>query len=179
MAAVPKLAPKGLLTGLFEDGESAERAYQACLDLGYEIGEVNVIVAEGTRQRLLKDEEEIKAKLAGHKAEGGELGGPSGGRAGMLLAIVAAVGTAIAIPAVGFIAGPLAIALTAAGAAGVAAGLVSLLADWGVPAERIRHYESGIQSGAILMVVETRNAEDLRRLEAAWKKHGGRDIFYR
>ena len=106
MAAVPKLAHKGLLSGLFEDGESAEHAYQACLDLGYEIGEVNVIVAEGTRQRLLKDEEDIKARLAGHKAEGGELGGPSGGRAGMLLAIVAAVGAAVAIPAVGFIAGP-------------------------------------------------------------------------
>jgi hypothetical protein len=39
--------PKGLLTGLFEDGESAELAYQACLDLGYEIGEVNVIVSRG------------------------------------------------------------------------------------------------------------------------------------
>ena len=179
MAAVPKLAHKGLLSGLFEDGESAEHAYQACLDLGYEIGEVNVIVAEGTRQRLLKDEEDIKARLAGHTAEGGELGGPTGGRAGMLLAIAAAVGAAIAIPAVGFIAGPLAVALTAAGAAGVAAGLIGALSDWGVPAERIQHYESGIKAGLILMVVETRNAEDLQRLAAAWKKYGGRDIFNR
>jgi hypothetical protein len=179
MAAIPKLAHKGLLTGLFKDGESAERAYKACLDLGYEIGEVNVVVAEGTRQRLLKDEEDIKARLAGHKAEGGELGGPSGGRAGILLTIAAAVGAAIAIPAVGFIAGPIAVAWTAAGAAGAAAGLISIFADWGVPAERIHHYEAGIKAGSILMVVETRNAEDVRRLEAAWKKHGGRDIFYR
>lgn len=74
MAAVPKLAHKGFLSGLFEDGESAENAYQTCLDLGYAIGDVNVIVAEGTRQRLLKDEEDIKARLAGHTAEGGELG---------------------------------------------------------------------------------------------------------
>ncbi|MDF2466506.1 MAG: hypothetical protein K0Q43_4741 [Ramlibacter sp.] len=27
-----------MVTGLFSDGDSAERAYQACVELGYEIG---------------------------------------------------------------------------------------------------------------------------------------------
>lgn len=29
-----------MITGLFGDGQSAERAYQACVELGYEIGDV-------------------------------------------------------------------------------------------------------------------------------------------
>jgi hypothetical protein len=69
--------------------------------------------------------------------------------------------------------------LTAAGAAGDWPASWSLLADWGVPAEGIPPLRVGHQAGSILMVVETRNAEDVRRLEADWKKHGGRDIFYR
>ena len=45
-------------------------------------------------------------------------GGPGGGRVGILVTVFAAVGAAVALPATGFIAGPIAVALTAAGAAG-------------------------------------------------------------
>ncbi len=180
MVAAPKdlEKKKRLLTGLFGDGESAERAYQACVDRGYEIGQVNVVVSEGTRQRLLADEDEIKAEMAERKAEGGELGGPAGGRVGILVTIFAAVGAAVAIPAIGFIAGPVAIALTAAGAAGVAAGLIGALGDWGVPADRIRKYESEIKKGAILIMVAPRSDADARQIADDWKKRGGRDIHY-
>jgi hypothetical protein len=104
---------KRRLTGLFSTGEAAERAYQVCIDRGHAIGDVNVVVSEGTRSKLLETEEAIKAELASHKTEGGELGGPGGGRVGILVTIVAAVGAAVALPAFGLIAGPLAVALTA------------------------------------------------------------------
>ena len=179
MAAQPALARKGLLTGLFDAGQPAERAYKACIDRGYEVGEVNVIVSEGTRQKLLEDEDEIKAKLAEHETEGGELGGPKGGRVGILVTVFAAIGAAVAIPTVGVVAGPIAVALAAAGTAGAAAGLISLLADWGVPKERVRVYEEAIKKGAILVVVEPRSEDDARHIAAEWKNLGGREVFYR
>lgn len=184
MAAAPKTkeAKKGLLTGLFADGQSAERAYQACVDRGYEIGQVNVVISEGTRQRLLANEDEIKAEMAERKAEGGELGGPTGGRVGILVTIFAAVGAAVAIPAIGlaigFIAGPVAVALTAAGAAVVAAGLIGALGNWGIPADKVRRYESAIKKGAVLIRVTARTDDDARQIAEDWKKLGGRDIHY-
>jgi hypothetical protein len=166
------------VTGLFSDRESAARAYQACIERGYEIGEVNVVMSEDTRQRSFSDDSEIATLLARKKAEGGELGGPKGGRTEILVTIFAAVGAALALPALGFVvAGPIAVALTAAGAAGLAAGLIGALGDWGIPKERVRHYEAGIQEGGILMMVEARSEEDARQIAQQWNAIGGRDIF--
>lgn len=179
MATALSVATKPMLTGLFADTDSAERAYQACLDRGYEIGVVNVVISEGTRKKFLSDDSDVKGELARRKAEGGELGGPTGGRVGILVTIFAAVGAAVAIPTIGFVAGPIAVALTAAGAAGVAAGLIGALGNWGIPAERIRAYESGIKKGGILIMVAPRSDADARQIEEVWKKVGGRDIYYR
>jgi hypothetical protein len=167
-----------VLTGLFTDRDSAERAYQACVDRDYEIGEVNVVLSEGTRKQYFSDDSEIASELARRKAEGGELGGPSGGRLSILVTIFAAVGAAVVVPALGFVmAGPLAVALGAAGAAGLTAGLIGALGDWGIPEERIRQYEAGIRDGGILMMVEARSDDDARQIEQEWKTIGGRDVY--
>ena len=168
----------GRLTGLFSSGKDAERAYQVCIDRGHTVGDVNVVVSEGTRSKLLQTDDAIQAGLASRKAEGGELGGPRGGRAGILVTVLAAVGAAVALPATGIIAGPIAVALAAAGAAGAAAGLISALSDWGVPAERVRIYEAGIREGDILLMVEASSAEEARQIADEWKNLGGREIFY-
>jgi hypothetical protein len=68
------------ITGLFSDGQSAERAYQACVERGYEIGDVNVVMSEDSRKRLVSDDSATTTLLARKNAEGGELGGPTGGR---------------------------------------------------------------------------------------------------
>jgi hypothetical protein len=166
------------ITGLFSDGESAARAYEACVERGYEIGEVNAVMSEDTRQRCFADGSEITTLLARTKAEGGELGGPTGGRIEILIATAAAVGAALALPALGLVAaGPIAVALTAAGAAGLASGLAGALAHWGIPQQRVRHYEAGIRDGGILMMVEARSDEDALQIEQQWKAIGGRDVF--
>ena len=95
-ASAPGKRP--MITALFGDEHSAERAYQACVERGYEIGEVNVIMSEDTRARLTTEESDTASLLARRKAEGGELGGPSGGRVEMLVTIIAAVGAALALP---------------------------------------------------------------------------------
>lgn len=179
MADVLSAVTSPMLTGLFAGSDSAERAYQACVDRGYEIGQVNVVVSEGMRKKLLSSDSEIKAELARRKAEGGELGGPMGGRVGILVTILAAVGAAVAVPTFGFGAGPIAIALAAAGAACVAAVLIAVLGDWGIPAKRIRPYKSGIRKGGILLMVQPGSEADARKIEEDWKKLGGRDIYYR
>ncbi|MGH7126925.1 MAG: hypothetical protein ACREIV_00035 [Planctomycetaceae bacterium] len=178
MAKPLQAATRKTLSGLFSASDAAESAYRACVDLGYEIGDVNVIVPEGRRQEFLTSASEVKTELGKKKAEGGELGGPTGGRTGLLVTIFAAVGAAVAIPTIGIVAGPIAVALTAAGAAGAAAGLISLLGDWGVPEDRVRHYENAIRKGAILITVAVRSDADARRLEVEWKKLGGREIHY-
>jgi hypothetical protein len=166
------------LTGLFSSGDAAERAYQACIDRGHAVADVNVVVSEGTRSKLLQAQEGIKSALASHKTEGGELGGPGGGRVGILVTIFAAVGAAVALPATGFVAGPIAVALTAAGAAGAAAGLITALSDWGIPAERVRQYEAAIRAGDILLMVEARSTDEAGQIADEWKNLGGKDIFY-
>ena len=166
-----------MITGLFSDGQSAERAYQACVERGYAMGEVNVLMSEDTRKRLVSDDSGTTAQLARREAEGGELGGPTGGRVEMLVTIFAAVGAALALPALGFVvAGPIAAALASAGAAGLVAGLIGTLGDWGIPQERVRPYEAGIKDGGILMMVEARSDEDARQIEQQWKAVGGRDV---
>ena len=51
-------------------------------------------------------------------------------------------------------------ALAAAGAAGLAVGLVGALSDWGIPEERAKQYETGIHDGGILMGVRPRSDAD-------------------
>jgi hypothetical protein len=166
-----------MITGLFSDGQSAERAYQACVERGYAMGEVNVVMSEDTRKRLFSDDSGTTTQLALRKAEGGELGGPTGGRVEILVTIFAAVGAALALPALGFVvAGPIAAALASAGAAGLVAGLIGTLGDWGIPQERVRLYEAGIKDGGILMMVEARSDEDARQIEQHWKAVGGRGV---
>ncbi len=164
------------LVGIFDTANAAERAYESCLDRGYELGQINVVVSEETRQKLLTSDNEVKAELAGREAEGGELGGPQGSRVGMLVTVLAAVGAAVAVPAIGFVVGPLAIALTAAGAAGAAGGLFAAFSDWGVPEERLHGYEADVRKGAILMSVEAKSPADAKAIAEDWAESGGRDI---
>lgn len=174
----PSNTKRRMVTALFQDGESAERAYLACVDSGYEIGEVNVLMSEDTRQTLFADDSEITTMLAEKKSEGGELGGPKGGDTGIAVTVLAAVGAALVFSPLGlFAAGPIAAALAGAGAAGVAAGLIGALADWGIPEERVRQYETAVKNGGILMMVEARSDEDARKIAQEWKAIGGRDIW--
>ena len=147
------------------------------MERGYAMDEVNVVMSADTRQRLLSDDSETTTQLARREAEGGELGGPSGGRVEMLVTIFAAVGAALALPALGFVvAGPIAASLASAGAAGLLAGLIGTLGDWGIPQERIRRYEAGVKEGGILMMVEARSDQDALQIGQQWKAIGGRDV---
>ena len=168
---------KTMVTGLFADGESAERAYQSLAQRGYDIGDINVVMSDDTRKRYFSEDRQINTELGSKAAEGGELGGPTGGRIGIIIPVLVA-GAVLALPGLGLIlAGPIAAALAAGGAAGVAVGLIGALSDWGIPEERVRQYEAGIHDGGILMGVKPRSDQDAQYFEQQWKASGGTHVY--
>ena len=101
-------------------------------------------------------------ELGNKAAEGAGVGGAVGGTVGAIAAI-AAIGTSLVIPGLGIvIAGPAAAALAGAGAGAAAGGIVGALVGWGIPEERVKHYEAGIKKGGILMGVRPRSDEDAK-----------------
>ena len=162
-----------MVTGLFKDSESVERAYAVISQRNYGTGDINVVMSDDTRRRYFSDDRQIDTDLGRKIAEGGELGGPMGGTIGTILPAVIAVGV-LALPGLGLIlAGPVAVALAAAGAAGLTVGLIGALSDWGIPEERAKQYETGIHDGGILMGVTPRTEEDARHFEQQWEAIGG------
>ena len=165
-----------MVTGLFRDSESIERAYEIVSQRDYGTSDINVVMSDDTRRRYFSDDRPINIELGRKVREGGELGGPMGGTIGTLIPALIAVGV-VALPGLGLIlAGPVAVALAAAGAAGLAAGLIGALSDWGIPEERAKQYETGIQGGGILVGVTTRSDEDARHFKQQWEAIGGQHV---
>jgi hypothetical protein len=171
-------------TALFRDFERAERAFQAANDVGYTASDINVLMSEETRQRFL--ETKGSGTPLGQKAvepapeaskSADALGGPAGGTMGTVAPVIGAVGAALLIPGLGLaVAGPIAIALTAAGTVGVATGLIGALTNWGIPKEQAHQYETAVRNGGIVMGVSTGSPDDARVLSDRWRASGGEMI---
>ena len=168
----------GMLTGLFRDRDSAERAYQSLSDRGYDKKDVNLVMSDETRKRHFSGSDSQQTELGSKAAEGAGIGGAIGGTLGAIAAAVAAVGTSLVVPGLGLVvAGPLAAAIAGAGAGGVTGGLLGALIGWGIPEERVKHYEAGIKDGGILMGVKPRSQEDAQYLEQQWKSNRGEHVY--
>ena len=165
-----------MVTALFKDSKGVERAYQSVAKRGYAIGDINVVMSDDTRKKYFSDDRHVKNEQGSKAAEGGELGGPTGGGIHIIIPILAA-GAVLALPGLGLIlAGPMAAALAGAGAAGLAVGLMGALTDWGIPEERVRQYQAGINDGGILMGVKPRSDQDARYIKQQWKTSGGQHV---
>lgn len=160
-----------MVTGLFRDSESAERAIAAVTGRGYAQSEINVIIDDDVRQRYLASPTTKAAALARPATDGLDLGGPAGGTLGTLFTAVTAVGTFLLVPGLVF-AGPVAQALAAAGAAAVTGGLIGAIHDWGIPNDRIERYEAAIKAGGVLLGVKARSEDDAQAIERQWKEIG-------
>lgn len=168
----------GVVTGLFYDRESAERAYQSVSDRGYDTNDLNLLMSDETRQRHFGDNRETTTELGTKAAEGAGIGGAIGGTLGAVLAAITAAGTTIALPGLGLvIAGPLAAAAAGAGAGAATGGLLGALIGWGIPEERVKRYENGIKEGGILMGIKARSDEDAEHFENEWRRHNGQQIY--
>jgi hypothetical protein len=67
--------------------------------------------------------------------------------------------------------------LAGAGAGGATGGLLGALIGWGIPEERVKHYEAGIKDGGILMGIKPRSDEDARYLADQWKTSRGEHVY--
>ena len=165
------------VTGLFPDRDSAELAYERAHARGYEVGDVNMVMSDETRQRHFGSST-ATTELGNKAAEGAGIGGAIGGTVGAIAAAIAAVGTSLALPGLGLvIAGPIAAAIAGAGAGAAGGGLIGALVGWGMPEERVKRYEEGIKSGGILMGVKPRSGEDAQALEEDWRGANGQHVY--
>ena len=176
-STAPKEGRSRVVTGMFRDRESAERAYQSVTARGYNKDDVNLIMSEDTRKKHFSSDKHADTELGNKALEGAGAGSAIGGTVGAILALVAAAGT-LAIPGLNIVAaGPIVAALTGAGAGGLAGGLIGALVGWGIPEERAKVYESGVKEGGIVMGVNPRTDEDAEYFEQEWKNNRGEQIY--
>jgi hypothetical protein len=162
-----------MVTGLFDDRESAERAYQSLTARGYSKDDANVIMSDETRNKYYPADSEHTSALGDKTLEDAGKGAAIGGTIGATLAAIAAIGTSVALPGLGLlIAGPLAAGLMGAGAGGLTGGLIGALVGNGVPKEHAEEYEQGIKNGGVFMGVNPRSEEDAAYFANDWKNHG-------
>lgn len=172
------MADRPIVTGMFRDDESADRAYRSLRDRGYTDDDINVLMSDDTRKRYY-DREDVEIEEGSKALEGAGAGAATGGTIGGILGAIAAVGTSVVIPGLGLaVAGPLAGALAGAGAGGAAGSVVGALIGAGIPEERAKSYEEGIDEGGIVVGAHPRTDEDREYFAREWETYGGRDIHY-
>jgi hypothetical protein len=167
-----------MVTGLFRDRDSAERAYHTLSERGYTQDDINLVMSDGTREKHFSKVDGVDTELGSKAAEGAGIGGAIGGTLGAIGAAIAALGTSVVLPGIGLVvAGPLAAALAGGGAGAATGGLLGALIGSGIPEERVKHYESGINEGGILMGVRPRTDDDAVHFESKWKEHNGEHVY--
>jgi uncharacterized protein YjbJ (UPF0337 family) len=169
-----------MVTGLFRDRDSAERAYGSLSTRGYSKDDVNLLMSDETRKtHFSSDDSSAGDTELGSKAlEGAGAGAAIGGTTGAVLAAIAAIGTSVILPGLGLVvAGPIAAALAGAGAGGATGGLIGALIGSGIPEDRAKQYESGVKEGGIVMGVNARSDEDAEYFENEFKTHRGENVY--
>jgi hypothetical protein len=165
-----------IITGLFRDRDSAERAYGTLANRGYGSDDLSLLMSEETRRQQFANAASPPTDLGTKAAEGAGLGAVAGGGLGALLAGLAAAG--IAVPGLPIIAmGTLAAALTGAVTGGGIGAIVGGLIGHGIPEDRARLYDRGIRDGGIVMGVTPRSRQDAEYFEREWASCGGEQIY--
>ncbi|MFN2391036.1 MAG: hypothetical protein ABR566_03615 [Pyrinomonadaceae bacterium] len=167
-----------MLTGMFRDRDSAEKAYNSAISRGYSRDDVNLMMSDQTRDTWFSDSDATNTGLGSKALEGAGTGSAIGGTLGAIIGGIAAIGTNVLLPGLGLIvAGPLAAALAGAGAGGLTGGLVGALIGSGIPEERAKVYEEGVKSGGAVMGITPRSQEDADYFENEWKSYRGEHIY--
>ena len=175
--AVTGKEDSGVLTGMFRDRASTERAYSSLRDRGYSDDDINVMMSDETRDKYYADGADTEL---GNKAlEGAGTGGAIGGLLGAVIGGIAAIGTNVLLPGLGLVvAGPIAAALAGAGAGGATGGIIGALIGAGIPEDRAKEYERGLEDGGILIGTRYRDADHAKELERDFTSYGGSNVRY-
>lgn len=173
----PNSERRPMLSGMFRDRESTEKAYNALHERGYTKDDVNLVMSDETRAKYYSDEND-DSDLGTKAAESAGTGSAIGGTIGAIAGVIAAIGTSVVIPGLGLIiAGPIAAGLAGAGAGGITGGLIGALVGSGIPEDRAKVYETGVKNGHVVMGVHPKNDEDAKYLAENWRTNQGQDIY--
>lgn len=165
-----------MLTGLFRDRDSADRAYKSVRDRGYTDDDVNLLMSDQTRDTWFDGNDDTE--LGSKALEGAGAGSAIGGTLGAIIGGIAAIGTNVILPGLGLIvAGPIAAALAGAGAGGLTGGLVGALIGSGIPEDRAKLYDEGVRNGGAVIGVNPRTPEDAEYFENEWRNYKGEHIY--
>lgn len=176
-AATGTAGSSSVLTGMFRDRESAEKAYHSAINRGYSKDDVNVMMSDKTRDSWFSGDS-ADSELGSKALEGAGAGSAIGGTLGAIIAGIAAIGTSVLLPGLGLVvAGPLLAALAGAGAGGLTGGLVGALIGSGIPEEHAKAYEEGIKNGGMVVGVTPRNSEDADYFEKEFRSNRGENIY--
>ena len=171
---------KRYVTGLYSTRDEADRAYgELSSRHGYAADDIDVLMSDDTRQRHFGDAKPGEEFTGGTKAaEGLGAGSAIGGTVGAALGALFAVGSSLVIPGIGLVvAGPIAAALAGAGAGGATGGLIGALIGAGIPEERAKVYERGLNDGGIVIGTHARDDAHAAELERDFTPYGGRNIY--
>jgi len=168
-----------VVTGLFRDKESAERAYNSLAERGYTSDEINVIMSNDARQKYYPEGKDSADSDFDSKAlEGVGTGSAIGGTAGAIIGAIAAIGTSVALPGLGLVvAGPIAGALVGAGAGGATGGIIGGLVGSGIPEDRAKEYEQGVRDGGIVLGFNPRSEDDAAHFETDWNTNRAEGVY--
>ncbi|RYE26120.1 MAG: hypothetical protein EOP51_01790 [Sphingobacteriales bacterium] len=165
-----------LVTGMFTDRESAERAYSSLHTRGYAGDDVHVMMSDKARDTHFANTT-VKTELGNKALEGAGTGSAIGTTLGAVAGAIAAIGTNLVLPGLGLIiAGPLAAGLAGAGAGAATGGIIGALVGAGIPEERAKIYEDGVKKGNIVLGVHTKNDEDADYFANDWRANNGSEI---
>jgi hypothetical protein len=168
-----------MLTAIFRDRASTERAFDWLQDRGYEASEINVLMAEKTRASYHEQGTEGQIKHSTHAAEGMAAGGAVGTVVGATLGAIVAIGTTIAIPGLGLIvAGPIVAALAGGGAGAVAGGAIGGLVGLGIPESNSKAYEEALKKGGVVFGVAPHSSEDAKAIRKYFEEQKADNIVY-
>lgn len=166
-----------LVTGTFNDYDSADRAYRSFRDRGYTDDDIHVMMSDDTRKKYY-DRDNVEIEHGSKAMEGAGAGAAIGGTTGGIIGALAAAGATAVIPGLGLaIAGPLAGALAGAGAGGAAGSLLGALVGAGIPEDRAKTYESDLKEGGVVMGVHPRGDDDHTYVTNQYSEYGARNVY--
>lgn len=142
------------VVGIFVSQDEAIKAIRRLKESGYEDSQISVLAKHKEDLERLKDETDISTST--EDSHEGALGGAlTGGALGGIGALLLDLGL-ITIPGIGpfLAAGPIAASLTGALAGGAVGSVVGALVDLGLTKEEAEEYETYIDRGDILLLVD-------------------------
>lgn len=161
--------------GTFSTRAQAEQALTHLRETGFDMRDVSVVSKHEEDKGTIAGAE-VSDGVGNKAGEGAAKGAATGGVLGSLTGLLVGIG-ALAIPGVGPVitAGAVGTALASAfagGAIGAAAGgLAGALIGLGIPKERAEIYNTAVQNGGYLVVVDG-SADEVRQAEASLQTSG-------